>query len=908
MTGGSGQHSTQMTGGSGQHPTQMTGGSGQHSTQMTGGSGQHPTQMTGGSGQHSTQMTGGSGQHPTQMTGGSGQHSTQMTGGSGQHSTQMTGGSGQHSTQMTGGSGQHSTQMTGGSGQHSTQMTGGSGQHSTQMTGGSGQHSTQVPGQSGKHTTQMTGGSGQHSTQMTGGPGQHSSQMPGGPGQHSSQMTGGPGQHSSQMPGGPGQHSSQMPGGSGQHSTQMTGGPGQHSSQMTGGSGQHSSQMTGGPGQHSSQMTGGPGQHSSQMTGGSGQHSSQMTGGPGQHSSQMTGGSGQHSSQMTGGPGQHSSQMTGGSGQHSSQMPGGPGQHSSQMPGGPGQHSSQMPGGPGQHTTQMLGGPEQRTSQHITQYRAQLSGGPNYHGDKDMVGKQIALPESDPIVELLRKNERLRDKITISLLYKGIQIDEEDIKRGVIAVKQGNENSLQTVYKVLQEYVKMHHFPDTVVEENLSKDDFSFLDKDLSIFCHHVVNGQMWTLVHSTDIFERLQPVLWKLWYKEIKIPLPGYLLSHVPVFKNKLQGWVECNLTEEDGQGYLTVSVEQTRAKTVKEDIFCWLETLMFRQQPVCKTTGHILQSRAQSEWMKSMQNTQDSTILVQTPDRHVLLHAWSPNGHQLILCVDDMKEPDADLMVIPLSHEQKEWSTNKPFLNTAFESTPSEMKTLVLHLTISSGQLKDKKVALLRVPSNRDNKLKDKIWTALKEVLKSTASNTTVAIPLHMIPNSDVGKSAKVILHGIVESLQEGLGPTQGLVLKLYLEPGMMTDDLDFVNFDEHLTKNNWITSGSLKTRGTSCDRVRVVVEDFLKLQADVFVNSTDPQLNHVHGTVSKLLLKKAGQALEQQCHQLYRRGMAGNVVAVSDSFGAKNVKKIFHIALPQDLWPEQVWLFHLSESLQT
>ena len=82
-----------------------------------------------------------------------------------------------------------------------------------------------------------------------------------------------------------------------------------------------------------------------------------------------------------------------------------------------------------------------------------------------------------------------------------------------------------------------------------------------------------------------------------------------------------------------------------------------------------------------------------------------------------------------------------------------------------------------------------------------------------------------------------------------------------------------------------------------DFGCTQADVLVNSTDPHLKHEGGTVSKLLMEKAGPQLIAQCQELYPKGMDENIVAVTDSFKMDNFKKIFHIALYQDFWPDQV-----------
>ena len=66
----------------------------------------------------------------------------------------------------------------------------------------------------------------------------------------------------------------------------------------------------------------------------------------------------------------------------------------------------------------------------------------------------------------------------------------------------------------------------------------------------------------------------------------------------------------------------------------------------------------------------------------------------------------------------------------------------------------------------------------------------------------------------------------------------------------------------------------------------QADVFVNSTNSDLDLSRGYLSKQLLKKCGQDLQKECNE-YAPLMVGQVAITS----AKNLhcQHIFHVALP-------------------
>ena len=81
-----------------------------------------------------------------------------------------------------------------------------------------------------------------------------------------------------------------------------------------------------------------------------------------------------------------------------------------------------------------------------------------------------------------------------------------------------------------------------------------------------------------------------------------------------------------------------------------------------------------------------------------------------------------------------------------------------------------------------------------------------------------------------------------------------------------------------------------------DFCCLQTEVLVNSTDPMLQHKYGHVSASLLSKAGHGLVEECERAYPEGIGEEaLVAVTDSYELKPVKKIFHVVLAQTDWSE-------------
>ncbi|XP_052247021.1 protein mono-ADP-ribosyltransferase PARP14-like isoform X2 [Dreissena polymorpha] len=70
----------------------------------------------------------------------------------------------------------------------------------------------------------------------------------------------------------------------------------------------------------------------------------------------------------------------------------------------------------------------------------------------------------------------------------------------------------------------------------------------------------------------------------------------------------------------------------------------------------------------------------------------------------------------------------------------------------------------------------------------------------------------------------------------------------------------------------------------------QADVIVNSTNRDLDMSKGTMSKQLLKEAGQGIQIECQQKYPKGIRHGEIAVTSPGRLTSYKQIFHVALPR------------------
>ncbi len=97
--------------------------------------------------------------------------------------------------------------------------------------------------------------------------------------------------------------------------------------------------------------------------------------------------------------------------------------------------------------------------------------------------------------------------------------------------------------------------------------------------------------------------------------------------------------------------------------------------------------------------------------------------------------------------------------------------------------------------------------------------------------------------------------------------------------------------IKESTKKTELPASKRIIIEVGNILdtKNKVDAIVNTTRSNLELNNGSVSKLILQKAGQNIQDELTENYKKGLSENrLVAVSSGGNIKSLKNIFHIAL--------------------
>ena len=313
---------------------------------------------------------------------------------------------------------------------------------------------------------------------------------------------------------------------------------------------------------------------------------------------------------------------------------------------------------------------------------------------------EIQIPEL--ITEMLKKNKHMQEEFALALSKRDGHTDGNDMSNGYITVVNPDQDSQQKVEDFLSEYFVTEHIGKDVISD--VEDDIRHLcDQNSDLFlCDFSKEGGCTILFH-TEISENIKPLLVKLKYKTMYMHLPGYMWSHLhtivedlekeikndpqfqaeleietknyPQFrvdlgkemKNDPQFQVKFQIKNNaDGAPYVSVTAERAIAAKIEDKMFNLLGKLLFREAQVNPSVDYFRRTEM-GRFIKDLEVKHQCTINVQTPNQQLLLHAWSSQGHQLMVYEGDMEDADAKVVVLPLCERQKAWpSTHKHILDS--------------------------------------------------------------------------------------------------------------------------------------------------------------------------------------------------------------------------------------------------
>ena len=309
-------------------------------------------------------------------------------------------------------------------------------------------------------------------------------------------------------------------------------------------------------------------------------------------------------------------------------------------------------------------------------------------------GKQqkLEIKFSKLIRKMLKKNKHVQEEFAFALSKRGVITDANDMSNGRITVVHPDQDSQQKVEDLLSKYFVTEHIGKDVISE-VGDDIRRLCDQNSDLFLCDFSKEEGCTILYHTDILENIKSLLFKLKYKTMNMHLPGYMWSHLHIvvkdlekeLKNDLQFQVEFEIKNNpDGAPYVSVTTERAAAAKTEDKMFNLLGKLLFREAQVDPSVDYFWRTEM-GQFIKDLERKHQCTINVQTPNQQLLLHAWSPQGHQLMVYEGDMVDADAKVVVLPLSERQKAWpSTHKHILDSGKVCC---LKYTVLHFPWSHG-----------------------------------------------------------------------------------------------------------------------------------------------------------------------------------------------------------------------------
>ena len=330
--------------------------------------------------------------------------------------------------------------------------------------------------------------------------------------------------------------------------------------------------------------------------------------------------------------------------------------------------------------------------------------------------QKLKIKTSELIRKMLKKNKGVREEFAFELSKRDVHTNANDMSNGHITVVHPDQDSQQKAEDLLSKYF---------VTEHIGKDTISDVEGDIRCLCDQNSDRFLCdfskeggcTILYHTVISEKVQPLLFKLRYKKLYMPLPGYMWNHLHTIVEDLkkeiknEPWFQAELEKEmkndpqfqveldkemkndpqfqveldkemkndpqfqvefqiknnpDGAPYVSVTAERVIAAKTEDKMFNLLGKLLFREALVDPSVDY-LQRTEMGQFIKDLEAKHQCTINVQTPDQQLLLHAWSSQGHQLMVYEGDMVDADAKVVVLPLCERQKAWpSTHKHILDS--------------------------------------------------------------------------------------------------------------------------------------------------------------------------------------------------------------------------------------------------
>ncbi|XP_025094645.1 uncharacterized protein LOC112564205 isoform X2 [Pomacea canaliculata] len=379
----------------------------------------------------------------------------------------------------------------------------------------------------------------------------------------------------------------------------------------------------------------------------------------------------------------------------------------------------------------------------------------------------------------LLQGQRVRQDFFSELEKSRVKIDEDSVASGHIVVTHGDR---EEVIKALQRVIDTLDLADRMKDEDVLQalcslrkqfPDQVELDKSVITF-HRKVEAEVKAAVEIAVS-------------KPVSIPLSleqmNYIQYHLSSIRQSA-GSSDVLLQEGDGmKGVLVISPPPANIRAVKSMVEEMTANIHHKKENMEPSEVLYLSGVKGQIEVKELETKNSCRISVISPGHQVLTRAESTGGCRLLLCEGNMAASDCDVVVFPLTENQKEWplsqrlilekgllaSSTEPYKLLCSAST----KTSILRVQCQ-GNGAGQQVVMVSGQHDLTAVGDSTVGDALREVLTSSlGSGASMALPVRQDADVTPAYNLTILLQTIGQLDREAKGrEVSNATVVLYLE----------------------------------------------------------------------------------------------------------------------------------------
>ncbi|KAL8615431.1 hypothetical protein ACOMHN_036251 [Nucella lapillus] len=516
------------------------------------------------------------------------------------------------------------------------------------------------------------------------------------------------------------------------------------------------------------------------------------------------------------------------------------------------------------------------------------------------------------------------DKFKAKLMDKQCLVDCQSVPGGFIMIKEDSreEDVSSTLRELLHQEVIEVGEDDQDVEKALNSLREKYAGK---VSC--VSEEGRWNICVTADIKEDIHGEVEKLQQAQCLVPLPLYAAELLALdidrvhgdIKRDVDSSVRVNITDGEGKQGVELSSARKFIKQAVQWMHDFVLELEITNRALSVSEALFFQDLEGQNMIQKVEGGEFCRIDAVVDEDWSGLCATSPSGQRLLVCRDAMAATDCDCIVLPLWKGQTEWTPlqrwilRRSLLSENITSYQEWCQENPISL-LGSADFQGKTIIIVPVPAWEDGaaKEKEKITNFYKQAFEMCGKNQhSVGVCAKQCakqsPSISFRKSLTALLCAVWETFSTQDPPSTTCKTVVMYTDSAQEAKVTCQAVTQGLPQGWRVKPPRAPRPRSGKGIIEVCLGEIQKTKADVIVNSTNRKLICDQGAVEKAIGETAGPEMYKACRELYPQGIPENGLAITNSFRMENAKRIYHIALSQDIFDgdkQRVLLYNLRQ----